>query len=144
MKKYTYSAGPQDRQDRWWLVNAEGAVLGRLASQVAARLRGKHDPLFTPHTDLGDAVVVVNAEKVVLTGRKLEQKHYYRHSGYMGGLKATSAADLMAKRPEDVIRFAVRGMLPKNRLGRKLINKLKVYRGAEHPHSAQQPTPLEV
>lgn len=138
MKKYTYSAKNSDNQNKWWVVDAEGAVLGRLASQVAATLRGKHNPLYTPHADLGDSVVVVNAEKIVLTGRKMEQKNYYRHSGYIGGLKTITARKLIEKRPEDVIRFAVKGMLPKNSLGRKLFKKLKVYAGDQHPHEAQQ------
>ncbi len=144
MKKYTYSAKNADNQNKWWVVDAEGAVLGRLASQVAATLRGKNNPLFTPHADLGDSVVVINAEKIVLTGRKLDQKKYYRHSGYIGGLKTITAKKLLEKRPEDVIRFAVRGMLPKNSLGRKLFKKLKVYAGEQHPHEAQQPEVLSI
>jgi large subunit ribosomal protein L13 len=139
VKKYTYSAKSSDNEGKWWVVDAQDAVLGRLASQVAARLRGKHNPLFTPHVDTGDWVIVVNADKVKLTGRKWDQKIYYRHSGYIGGLKEITAKKLLEKRPEDIIRFAVRGMLPKNRLGRKLFKKLKVYTGAEHPHAAQQP-----
>jgi len=139
VKKYTYSAKRSDNQGKWWLVDAEGAVLGRLASMIAARLRGKHNPLYTPHTDTGDWVVVINAEKVVLTGRKWDQKTYYRHSGYIGGLKSITARKLLEKRPEDLIRFAVKGMLPRNKLGRKLFNKLKVYKGNEHPHDAQKP-----
>ncbi len=139
MKKYTYSAKSSDNEGKWWVVDAQDAVLGRLASQVAARLRGKHNPLYTPHVDTGDWVIVVNADKVKLTGRKWDQKIYYRHSGYIGGLKEITAKKLLEKRPEDIIRFAVRGMLPKNRLGRKLFKKLKVYTGAEHPHAAQQP-----
>ena len=144
MKKYTYSAKDSDNQDKWWVVDADGAVLGRLASQVAATLRGKHNPLFTPHADLGDSVVVVNAEKIVLTGRKMEQKNYYRHSGYIGGLKTITARKLIEKRPEDVIRYAVKGMLPKNRLGTKLFKKLKVYAGDKHPHEAQEPEVLQL
>ncbi len=144
MKKYTYSGKKTDNPGKWWLVDAEGVVLGRLASTVAARIRGKHNPLFTPHEDMGDSVIVINADKVALTGRKLDQKIYYRHSGYIGGLKAITARKLLEKRPEDLVRFAVRGMLPKNRLGRKLNKKLKVYAGAEHPHEAQQPKPLEL
>jgi large subunit ribosomal protein L13 len=142
VKKYTYSAKNADNPNKWWLVDADGAVLGRLASKVAATLRGKHNPLFTPHADLGDSVVVINAEKIVLTGRKMDQKHYYRHSGYIGGLTSISARKLHEKRPEDLIRFAVKGMLPKNRLGRKLFKKLKVYTGNTHPHEAQQPETL--
>ena len=142
MKKYTYSAKNTDNPGNWFVVDADGAVLGRLASQVAARLRGKHSPLFTPHADMGDHIVVVNADKVVLTGNKWQQKTYYRHSGYIGGIKSITAEKLSAKRPEDLVRFAVRGMLPKNRLGRKLIKKLKVYSGADHPHEAQEPAAL--
>ena len=139
MKKYTYNAKSSDNEGQWWVVDAQDAVLGRLASQVAARLRGKHKPLFTPHVDMGDWVIVVNAEKVKLTGRKWDQKTYYQHSGYIGGLKEITAKKLLEKQPEDIVRFAVKGMLPKNRLGRKLFKKLKVYTGAEHPHAAQQP-----
>jgi large subunit ribosomal protein L13 len=144
VKKYTYSAKRTDNPGNWYVVNADGMVLGRLASAVAARLRGKNSPLFTPHSDMGDSVIVINADKVVLTGRKLVQKNYYRHSGYMGGLKVTSAQEMMAKKPEDVIRFAVKGMLPKNRLGRQLFKKLKVYAGDQHPHAAQKPEVLEI
>ena len=144
MKKYTYSAKSTDNKGNWLVVDARDVVLGRLASQVAARLRGKHNPLYTPHVDCGDFVIVINADKVRLTGRKTEQKMYYRHSGYIGGLKTISAEKLLQKRPEDVIRFAVKGMLPKNRLGRKLYKKLKVYAGSEHPHQAQQPQALEL
>ncbi len=144
MKKYTYSAKDTDNQGRWCLVDAENAILGRLASTVAARLRGKHNPLFTPHVDTGDWIIVINADKIALTGRKWDQKNYYRHSGYIGGLKTITAKKLMEKRPEDLIRFAVKGMLPKNRLGRKLFKKLKVYSGDQHPHEAQQPEILEV
>ena len=142
VKKYTYSAKKEDNDDKWWLVDAEGQVLGRLASSIAARLRGKHNPLFTPHVDTGDSVVVINAEKIVLTGRKWDQKNYYRHSGYIGGLTTTTAKKLREDKPEDLIRFAVKGMLPKNRLGRAMIKKLKVYAGEVHPHEAQQPEPL--
>lgn len=144
MKKYTYSAKNTDNQGRWCLVDAENAILGRLASTVAARLRGKHNPLFTPHVDTGDWIIVINADKVALTGRKWDQKNYYRHSGYIGSLKTITAKKLMEKRPEDLIRFAVKGMLPKNRLGRKLFKKLKVYSGNQHPHEAQQPEILEI
>jgi len=144
VKKYTYSAKNTDNQGRWCLVDAENAILGRLASTVAARLRGKHNPLFTPHVDTGDWIIVINANKVALTGRKWDQKNYYRHSGYTGGLKTITAKKLMEKRPEDLIRFAVKGMLPKNKLGRKLFKKLKVYSGDQHPHEAQQPEILEI
>ncbi len=144
MKKYTYSAKRGDIQEKWWVVDAQGLVLGRLASVVAARLRGKHNPLFTPHVDCGDFIVVVNADKIVLTGRKLKQKMYYHHSGYIGGLKEITAEKLLEKRPEDLVRFAVKGMLPKNSLGRSMFSKLKVYAGSEHPHKAQQPQIFDV
>jgi large subunit ribosomal protein L13 len=142
VKKYTYSAKRADNQEKWFVVNAQDAVLGRLATSVAARLRGKHNPLFTPHADTGDWIVVINADKIRLTGRKWDQKNYYRHSGYMGGLKTITARKLLEKRPEDLIRFAVKGMLPKNRLGRQLFKKLKVYAGSQHPHEAQKPEVL--
>jgi len=144
VKKYTYSAKKSDNADKWYIVNAEGAVLGRLATFVASRLRGKHNPLFTPHADTGDSVIVINADKIILTGKKLDKKIYYSHSGYIGGLKEITAKKLMEKRPEDLIRFAVKGMLPKNRLGRKLFKKLKVYTGDKHPHEAQKPEVLEL
>jgi len=144
LKKYTYSAKQSDNQGKWLVVDAQNAVLGRLASEIAARLRGKHNPLFTPHVDCGDFVIVINADKVKLTGRKMQQKMYYRHSGYIGGLKEINAEKLLQKKPEDVIRNAVKGMLPKNRLGRKMYKKLKVYAGSEHPHQAQQPQALEL
>ena len=144
MKKYTYSAKKSDNPEKWFLVDAEGAVLGRLATTLASRLQGKHNPLYTPHVDTGDWLVVINAEKVLLTGNKLDQKNYYRHSGYIGGLTTTTARELREKRPEDLIRFAVKGMLPKNRLGRKLFKKLKVCPGDKHPHQAQNPEPLKI
>jgi large subunit ribosomal protein L13 len=144
VKKYTYSAKDADNQNKWLLVNADGAILGRLASQVAAALRAKNNPLDTPHADLGDSVVVINADKIVLTGRKMDQKNYYRHSGYISGLKTITARKLIEKRPEDVIRFAVKGMLPKNSLGRRLYKKLKVYAGDQHPHEAQQPETMSI
>lgn len=144
MKKYTYSAKAGDNLNKWYVVNAEGLVLGRLASRVAARLRGKHSPLFTPHTDMGDNIIVINADKVVMTGKKWQDKTYYHHTGYIGGIKSITAEKLKAKRPEDLVRFAVRGMLPKNRLGRKLFKKLKVYSGGGHPHEAQQPEALSL
>jgi len=144
VKKYTYSAKQGDVQGKWWVVDAEGMVLGRLASVVASRLRGKHNPLFTPHTDCGDFIIVVNADKMVLTGRKLKLKKYYSYSGYIGGLKEITAEKLLEKRPEDVIRFAVKGMLPKNSIGHSMFNKLKVYAGADHPHQAQQPQVFDV
>jgi len=144
VKKYTYSAKKTDNQGKWFVVDAKGAVLGRLAGQVAYRLRGKHNPLYTPHVDTGDSIIVINADKVVLTGRKMEQKKYYRHSGYIGGLTETTAKELMEKKPEDVIRFAVKGMLPKNSLGRQLLKKLKIYASPEHPHKAQEPKVVEI
>ncbi|MBU1169770.1 MAG: 50S ribosomal protein L13 [Proteobacteria bacterium] len=144
MKKYTYSAKRSDNKEKWYVVDAEGQVMGRLASMIAARIRGKFNPMYTPHTDTGDWIVVINADKVVLTGNKLKDKFYHRHSGYMGGLTSTSAGDLLKKRPEDVLRFAVRGMLPKNRLGRDLNKKLHVYSGSEHPHAAQNPDVLKI
>jgi len=144
VKKYTYSARESDNQNKWYVVDAEGSVLGRLATQVAARLRGKHNPLYTPHVDSGDSIIVINADKVILTGRKWDQKNYYRHSGYMGGLKSITAKKLLEKRPEDLVRFAVKGMLPKNRLGRQIFKKLKVYAGDQHPHEAQQPEVLKL
>lgn len=144
VKKYTQSAKTKDNPDNWLVVDADGAVLGRLASQVAARIRGKHNPMFTPHADTGDSVIVINAEKIKLTGRKWDQKTYYRHSGYVGGIKSITARKLLEKRPEDLIRNAVKGMLPKNRLGRQLFKKLKVYSGGEHPHSAQKPELLSL
>ncbi len=144
MKKYTYSAKQSDNTGKWYVVDAEGAILGRLASLIASRLRGKHNPLFTPHVDTGDSVIVINADKIALTGRKLEQKRYYRHSGYIGSLKTITAKKLLEKKPEDLIRFAVKGMLPKNRLGAKLFKKLKVYAGDKHPHDAQMPEVMEL
>jgi len=138
VKKYTYSAKQSDNKNKWCIVNAEGAILGRLSTLIASRLRGKHNPLFTPHVDTGDWVVVINADKITLTGKKIDKKCYYRHSGYMGGLKTITAKKLLEKSPEDLIRFAVKGMLPKNRLGNKLFKKLKVYAGDKHPHKAQQ------
>lgn len=138
----TYIAKPEDFSRDWFVVDATDLILGRLATQVAMRLRGKHKPIFTPHMDTGDFIVVVNADKVKLTGRKWEQKTYYRHSGYPGGITATAAKRLVQLKPEELLRTAVRGMLPKNRLGRQLLKKLKVYAGPDHPHKAQQPQPL--
>ena len=140
MKSYMARTGEVPRQ--WYVVDAQDKVLGRLTSRIAMVLRGKNKPVFTPHMDTGDFVVVVNAAQVRLTGKKLADKFYYRHSGYPGGLKAISARHLLQKRPEEVLRHAVRGMLPKNSLGRHLLKKLKVYAGGEHPHQAQQPVPL--
>lgn len=135
----TQSAKFQPQGRKWIIVNAENQVLGRLASQIAMRIRGKHLPTFTPHVDTGDFVVVVNADKIRLTGDKWDQKTYYRYSGYIGGMKSTVARKLNNEHPERMIRLAVWGMLPKNRLGRKLIKKLKIYSGPSHPHEAQQP-----
>jgi large subunit ribosomal protein L13 len=140
----TYVATPQDRERNWLLVDAEGQTLGRLATQIADALRGKRKPAYTPHIDVGDFVVVVNAEKISVTGAKLHEKMYYRHSGYPGGLKKRTLNDMLERRPQEVIRLAVRGMLPKNRLARKQLTKLKVYAGPEHPHEAQKPHKLEI
>ncbi|MDQ1334067.1 MAG: large subunit ribosomal protein [Thermodesulfobacteriota bacterium] len=140
----TFVAKEREVQKKWFLVDAENKILGRLAAQIATRLRGKHKAIFTPHADTGDFVVVVNADKVSLTGNKWDNKIYYRHSGYLGGLKEISARKLLEKKPEDVLRFAVRGMLPKNSLGRRQLKKLKVYAGSEHPHQAQQLEALEI
>jgi len=137
-------AKKENVQRNWYLVDAENKVLGRLASELAKILRGKNKPEFTPHVDTGDYIIVINADKVNLTGNKWKDKVYYRHSGYPGGIKSITADNLKAKRPEDLIRFAVKGMLPKNRLGRKLFKKLKVYAGGGHPHQAQQPKPIEI
>src|SRR5579862_2392091 len=140
----TFSPKAGDIQRQWHVVDATDVVLGRLASQVAVLLRGKHKPTFAPHVDMGDFVVVVNADKVALTGAKLEQKHAYRHSGYPGGLKSRTYAEMLDKHPAKAVEKAVRGMLPKNSLGRAQLSKLKVYAGAEHPHQAQKPEPFEI
>ncbi|MDA8172776.1 MAG: 50S ribosomal protein L13 [Nitrospiraceae bacterium] len=140
----TRSAKKSEIEQKWYVVDAKDLVLGRLASRIAVYLRGKHKAIFTPHVDTGDFVVVVNAERVRLTGKKLEQKVYYRHSNYPGGLKSETAKSLLARRPEQVLVSAVSGMLPKNRLGRQMIKKLKVYSGPEHPHAAQQPQALSI
>jgi large subunit ribosomal protein L13 len=140
----TFSAKLSDIDRKWYVVDANGKVLGRLASEISMVLRGKHKPIFTPHMDTGDFVIVVNAEKVKLTGNKLKDKKYYSHTGYPGGLKETTAGKLLNEKPERVLISAVRGMLPKNRLGRQLIKKLKIYAGPEHPHTAQNPTVLNV
>ncbi|WP_405088568.1 50S ribosomal protein L13 [Microbispora sp. NBC_01389] len=140
----TFSPKPNDVERQWYVIDATDVVLGRLASQVAILLRGKHKPIFAPHVDTGDFVVVINAGKVALTGNKLEQKKAYRHSGYPGGLRAVSYGELMEKRPDRAVEKAVRGMLPKNSLGRKMAKKLKVYAGAEHPHQAQQPVDFQI
>jgi large subunit ribosomal protein L13 len=140
MKTHTVKAA--DISHEWFVVDAAGQVLGRLASRVATILHGKHKPTYSPHLDLGDYVVVVNAEQVQLTGRKLEQKTYFHHTGYPGGGHHTPVKTMLKKKPEEVVRLAVRGMLPKTKLGRAMLKKLKVYRGAEHPHAAQNPAPL--
>jgi len=140
----TFVAKEKEVQKKWYLVDAEDKVLGRLATQIAMRLRGKHKAIFTPHADTGDFVVVVNADKVSLTGRKWASKMYYRYSGYLGGLKRISAGKLREKNPENILRFAVKGMLPKNSLGRRQLKKLKIYAGPEHPHQAQKPERLEI
>lgn len=140
----TYSTKPSEIQRVWYVVDAEDLVLGRVATEVARILRGKHRPIFAPHLDAGDHVIVVNASKVVLTANKGDQSFSYRHSGYPGSLRATSFGDLLRDKPEELIRSAVRGMLPKGTLGRKMLSKLKVYAGSEHPHAAQMPQPLEL
>ena len=140
----TFSPRARDITRDWYVVDADGQVLGRLAAQVARILRGKHKPIFAPHVDTGDHVIIVNAAKVRLTGRKREQKVAYRHSGYPGGLKKIGYDELLSTRPERAVELAVKGMLPHNKLGRKLIKKLKVYPGAEHPHAAQKPVPFEI
>jgi large subunit ribosomal protein L13 len=142
MKK-TYSAKPGDIEHSWYLVDADGQTLGRMASQIASILRGKHKPIFTPHMDCGDYVIVVNAEKVHVTGNRMDDKMYYRHSGYPGGLKQTPLREMLKTKPEMVIEEAVRRMLPKNNLGRHMLKKLRVYAGPEHQHQAQNPEPLE-
>lgn len=140
----TYSARPQDIDREWLVVDAQGQTLGRLATHIAAVLRGKHKPLYTPHLDCGDFVIVVNADKIQVTGKKMDQKIYYRHSGYPGGLRQIVLRRQMERHPERVIESAVRGMLPKNRLGRKMFKKLKVYAGPTHPHQAQQPRAMQL
>ncbi len=140
----TYVANKADRERNWLLVDASGQTLGRLATQIANALRGKRKPAYTPHVDTGDFVVVVNAERIAITGNKRTDKKYYRHSGYPGGLKTRTLAEMLDRRPEEVIRLAVKGMIPRTRLGRKQLTKLKVYAGPEHPHAAQQPRPMEI
>jgi large subunit ribosomal protein L13 len=142
--KRTYVTKPEDIERNWYVVDASGQTLGRLASEVARIVRGKHKPIYSPSVDVGDFVIVINAEKIYVTGRKLDQKVYYRHSGYPGGLKEVSLRRMLEEHPTRVIEHAVRGMLPKNRLGRRMIGKLKVYAGSDHPHQAQQPEPLEL
>jgi large subunit ribosomal protein L13 len=140
----TYQASAQDRERDWYVVDANGKTLGRLATQIADVLRGKRKPTYTPHVDVGDFVIVVNAEKVAVTGNKREQKRYWRHSGYPGGIRSRTLGEMLERRPEEVLRRAVKGMLPRNRLARRQITKLKVYAGPEHPHAAQKPTELEI
>jgi large subunit ribosomal protein L13 len=140
----TFIAKKEEAERNWVLIDASDKVVGKVAVEIASILRGKTKPVFTPHVDTGDFVVVINAEKVKLTGNKLEQKVYYRHSGYMGGIKAASAKSLMAKNPEEILRHAVRGMLPKNSLGKSMFRKLKIYTGSAHPHEAQMPKAINL
>ena len=140
----TYSAKPGEVTRDWYVVDAAGLTLGRLSTLIADTLRGKRKPQYTPHVDTGDFVVVVNAEKIAVTGNKLDQKKYYRHSGYPGGIKERTLEEMLKRRPEEVIRLAVKGMLPRNRLARKQLTKLKVYAGPDHPHVAQKPEPLQI
>jgi large subunit ribosomal protein L13 len=140
----TYVATPANRERNWLVVDASGQTLGRLATQIADALRGKTKPEFTPHCDVGDFVIVVNAEKISVTGKKLEEKRYYRHSGYPGGLRSRTLAEMLERRPEEVIRSAVKGMLPRSRMGRAQLRKLRVYAGPDHPHAAQKPEAMEV
>ena len=140
----TYNAKPGEVAREWYLVDADGQTLGRLATRIADTLRGKRKPVYTPHVDTGDFVVVVNAEKIAVTGNKLDQKRYYRHSGYPGGLRSRTLREQLERRPTEVLRAAVKGMLPKNRLARQQLTKLKIYAGPEHPHVAQKPQPLEI
>jgi large subunit ribosomal protein L13 len=140
----TYQAKKEELEYKWYLVNAEGKVLGRLATELAKILKGKNKPTYTPHVDTGDFVIVVNAGKVTLTGKKMKDKIYYHHTGYPGGIKEMNAEKLLAKKPTEMIRMAVRGMLPKNSLGRQMLRKLKIYGGPNHPHDAQKPISLEL
>jgi large subunit ribosomal protein L13 len=140
----TYVATPDSRERNWLVVDASGKTLGRLATQIADILRGKRKPEYTPHVDVGDFVIVVNAEQISVTGNKRQEKRYYRHSGYPGGLRSRTLEEMLARRPEEVIRLAVKGMLPRTRLGRAQLRKLKIYAGPDHPHAAQKPEPLEV
>lgn len=142
MKTFSLKADEIDR--KWYIVDAQNQILGRFASEIASRLRGKYKPEFSPHMDNGDFIIVINCEKIRVTGKKLEEKMYYRHSGWVGGLKETNLEQLLAKHPRRVIMHAVKGMLPKNRLGRALLKKLKVYAGPAHPHTAQKPEPLKI
>jgi large subunit ribosomal protein L13 len=140
----TFTAKTAEIEREWYVVDAEGQTLGRLASRIAPIIKGKHKPIYTPHLDCGDYVIIINAAKVRVTGQKMEQKFYYRHSGYPGGIKSISLRDQLATYPERVLQSAVKGMLPKNKLGRRMIKKLKIYAGDSHPHEAQQPKPLEL
>jgi large subunit ribosomal protein L13 len=140
----TFVANPATRERNWLVVDATGKTLGRLATQIADALRGKRKPEYTPHVDVGDFVIIVNAEKVSVTGNKRQEKRYYRHSGYPGGIRSRTLNDMLERQPEEVLRRAVKGMLPRNRLGRAQLRKLKVYAGPDHPHAAQQPQPMEV
>ncbi|MGQ9631237.1 MAG: 50S ribosomal protein L13 [bacterium] len=140
----TFSVKAKDIQRKWYVVDAEGKILGRLASRVAQILRGKHKTIFTPHLDTGDHVIVINADKIRVTGKKMEQRMYYSHSGYPGGFKARKMGDIFAKHPERLVFNAIKGMLPHNRLGRKMLTKLRVYSGSTHPHQAQKPEVLEI
>jgi large subunit ribosomal protein L13 len=144
MRIKTYTPKPEDIQREWFVVDAKDQTLGRLASQIAHLLRGKHKPIFSPHMDVGDYVIVINCDKVRVTGRKLDQERYYRHSGYPSGLRSRTMREQMERFPERVIEAAVRGMLPKNKLGRQMIKKLKVYQGDSHPHAAQKPKVIEL
>ena len=139
----TFVATPANRERNWLVVDASGETLGRLATQIAGRLRGKHKPEYTPHCDVGDFVVVINCERIAVTGKKRQEKLYHRHSGYPGGLRTRTLNDMLERKPEEVIRLAVKGMLPRNRLARAQLRKLKVYTGPEHPHAAQQPEKME-
>ncbi len=140
----TYQAKKEALEPQWFLVNAEGKVLGRLATELAKILRGKNKPIYTPHLDTGDFVIVINAGKISLTGKKMKDKIYYHHTGYPGGIKAIHAEKLLSKKPTEMIRMAVKGMLPKNSLGRQMLRKLKIYVGSHHPHDAQKPVPIEL
>lgn len=144
MRTKTYVTKPAEVERNWWVVDAKGETLGRLAARIAPILKGKHKPSYAPNVDAGDYVIVINAERIHVTGKKLDDKMYYRHSGYPGGLRKMTLRTLLAKHPDRVIRFAVRGMLPKNALGRHMLKKLKVYAGEEHPHEAQQPKELKL
>ncbi len=140
----TFNAKKDAVERNWYLIDAKDKVLGRIAVEIARRLRGKHKPTYTPHADAGDFIIVVNAEKIALTGKKLDDKFYYRHTGYPGGIKSVTAGKLQQQKPGEILRVAVKGMLPKNTLGRMMLKKLKVYAGSDHPHEAQRPQPLEL